>query len=156
MIGRLSLGLIKLDMANTIQFLKAWIVASLVAFVLAAVMHTQMVLIGLVNIDININVSDWLLTTFQDIWGLLPTYAPVIGLALFIAMIVVVIFAKFIAAPALLSFIGGGMAIFTVLVTMQPIMHITLIAGAREPVGFALQCLSGAVGGLVFAKLYYR
>ncbi|WP_265618180.1 hypothetical protein [Alteromonas aquimaris] len=143
-------------MANSIQFLKAWLIGSTVAFVLASIMHTQMVLIGLLDIDVKISVANWLSTSFQDIWGLLPTYAPVIAFALFIAMLVVVLFAKFIIAPKLLAFIGGATAVLTVLITMQPILDVTLIAGAREPLGFALQCLSGAIGGLTFAKLFYK
>ncbi len=146
----------KLDMTYCIQFVKAWIIASLTAFVLASILHTQMVLLGLINIDITIGVSAWLRTTFEDIWGLFPTYAPVIALALFLAMLVVVFFTKFIATPKVLGFIGGAAAMLTVLLTMQPIMDITLIAGAREPLGFALQCLSGAIGGWVFAKIFYR
>ncbi len=146
----------KLDMTYCIQFFKAWIIASLIAFTLASVLHTQMVLLGLVNIDITIGVSAWLSTTFQDIWGLFPTYAPVIALALFLAMLVVVFFTKLIPIPKLLGFIGGATAMLTVLISMQPIMDITLIAGAREPLGFALQCLAGAIGGWVFAKIFYR
>ncbi|NMH60414.1 hypothetical protein [Alteromonas ponticola] len=155
MIKPLSLGLINLDMAKSLLFFKAWFIASIIAFVLASLMHTQIVLIGLVNIEVNIGVGSWVSTSIQDIWGLLPTYAPVIALALLIAMLVVVVFVRFITLPRLLAFIGGATAMLTVLLSMQPIMHVTLIAGAREPIGVALQCLSGAIGGLVFAKIYY-
>jgi hypothetical protein len=37
---------------------------------------------------------------------------------------------------------------------MQPILNVTIIAGAREPLGFAKQCIAGLFGGWAF--MYQR
>jgi hypothetical protein len=85
------------------------------------------------------------------------------------------IYALFVAAALLLGFlltgflwprarlsrplsyaVGGAAAMAAMLLIMSAVLGITMVAGARTPLGFAAQCAAGALGGLVFAALTRR
>jgi hypothetical protein len=52
--------------------------------------------------------------------------------------------------------LAGFVAIFVMLLAMQPVLGITLIAGARSTLGIVSQCLAGLIGGWLFMKLRER
>ena len=54
-------------------------------------------------------------------------------------------------SPTLVFSLAGAFAIAVMLMAMHPLLHVTLIAGARSPMGFTCQCLAGAIGGYVFS-----
>lgn len=141
---------------HSFEFIKAYAGAWVLTYLLACTFHTQRVLYGLNEVGVSIAFADRLSTTLFDYWGLLPVYGPAIALALLIAMLVVQLLSHFIGARVILGLIGGATAMAVMLISMQPIMGVTLIAGARETIGVALQCLAGASGGLLFAWLYER
>lgn len=133
-----------------LAFLGAW----LCTYVLACVFHTQRVLHELTEIEIAISVSDRIATTLQDIWGLLPAYGSAIALGLFISLIFTTILARRFSHIILLAGLAGGATMLLILLAMQPIMEVTLIAGAREPVGVVMQVGAGIIGGIVFGWVY--
>lgn len=94
--------------------------------------------------------------TLFDLSGLFPTYGLGVLLALFLALGCCYWLFRPWRVPVVLYAIAGAMGIATLLLAMYPVMHITLLAGARGPIGFALQCLSGALGGVVFALVIKR
>ena len=136
-----------------LPFLSAW----LVAFLLASVFHSCFVLYGLIVIDIDINTASAFSMIFQDITGLLPTYGVIIAAALLIAFT----FARFVflkqstttSLSILVFALSGATAFMVMLAAMQPILDVTLIAGARTTMGIFAQCASGFVGGALFGKL---
>ncbi|BFT29204.1 hypothetical protein D210916BOD24_03800 [Alteromonas sp. D210916BOD_24] len=142
-----------------LRFLPAWAVG----FVLASLAHSHSVLWGLNDLGITITFGDWLFMIIQDAKGLLPTYGSVIAMALGLSFALVHLFFYIqqkhgITAikrriSGLLFPLAGGLAFFVMLMAMQPILDVTLIAGARTTTGFITQCLSGAVAGWVYAKL---
>lgn len=141
---------------HALGFIKAYLGAWVLTYLLACTFHTQRVLYALSEVGVSIPFAERLSTTLFDYWGLLPVYGPAIALALLIAMLVVQLLSRFIGGRTVLGLIGGATAMAVMLVSMQPIMGVTLIAGARETTGVALQCLAGASGGLLFAWLYRR
>ncbi|WP_232367602.1 hypothetical protein [Alteromonas pelagimontana] len=141
-------------MRKILPFLKALVVGWLVTYFFASVFHTQSVLSGLVAIGVEIPLADRLATTAYDIWGLLPTYGSAILGAIFISMLIAVILNLWLKAPIALGAVAGATALLVTLLAMQPIMHVTLIAGARGPIGIALQCIAGAIGGAAFMWRY--
>ena len=134
------------------SFLASW----LLTFTLASLFHSQYVVNQLVNVDVEIALSDRISLTLADWLGLLPTYGAIIAIALAIAFTVAQWFAK--KHPNLRSplFIVAGLTAFSVvLIAIESIMNIHIIAGARGW-GFYTQLLAGAVGGYVFSVITQR
>jgi hypothetical protein len=128
--------------------------ATIFAFVLASLFHSQFVMSELTSVGVNISFNDRLSMSLDDLIGLYPSYAIVIAISLLIAFSVVTLLLKFTKLPSsVMYFVGGGLGITTALLAMHPILDITLIAGARSTFGFVCQALAGALGGWVFSHL---
>ena len=135
---------------KAIVFLK-FIVAVIISFILASIAHSQFVLAGLTGIGVEIATSDRISMTLDDIKGLALGYGSVILIALGTGFLIINAISKWVfTLPKLRYPLSGFLAIAGALLAMQPILNVTLIAGAREPLGFFLQCVAGLVGGLVF------
>ncbi len=136
------------------RFVVALIPTWAVTYVLACVFHSQRVIHALTEVDVKVGLSERLSMSAYDVWGLLPAYGSAIALAITLSMAVVALLRRWINPSsypgALLAAIGGAMAMLVMLLSMQPIMGVTLIAGARETTGVILQCIAGAIGGVVF------
>lgn len=140
-----------------------FIVSSFIAALAAILMHTQMVLADLNAIDISIPIADRFYMMGQDILGLLPKYGIVVLLGLAIAFVIAKLIVVMLnkkspqtKARRYLYPLAGGVAILAILLLMQPILNITLLAGARSLTGMALQILAGVLGGVIFAYLGLR
>ncbi|MDP2633639.1 MAG: hypothetical protein ACPG5Z_12060 [Pseudoalteromonas sp.] len=134
------------------SFLASW----LLTFTLASLFHSQYVVNQLVNVDVEIALSDRVSLTLSDWLGLLPTYGAIIAIALAIAFTVAQWLAKKHTNLRFPLFIVAGIVAFaTVLIVIESIMNIHIIAGARGW-GFYTQLLAGAVGGSVFSVLTQR
>ncbi|GGW80685.1 hypothetical protein [Alteromonas halophila] len=145
-------------MTSTFAFFKRFIPCWVVTYCLASILHTQMVLTGLVQVDVAIPVADWVSMTAYDLWGLLPAYGSATLGAMLIAMLIVswLVQHQSRMLTLVLCMCAGALAMLVMLLAMQPIMQVTLIAGARSSVGMALQCLAGLLGGLVYAMLWHH
>ena len=141
-------------MKSTLNWITAWIAASIGTFVLASIAHSQFVLIELIAIDIQVPLADWLRMTLDDLVGLSLTYGLVITLTMLLCFgILSLIHHKLKSLPVWFFVLGGGLAIAIMLLAMQPLLNVTLIAGARTSIGFLCQCIAGVLGGWVFARL---
>ena len=131
--------------------------ATVVAFVLASLLHSQFVMAELTSVGVDINFNDKLSMSFDDLVGLSPTYGVVIAISLLLAFsISTLLLKRLTVSPSILYFVRGGLGVTTALIAMHPILDITLIAGARSVFGFACQSLAGAIGGWVFSCLRAR
>ncbi|WP_299083982.1 hypothetical protein [uncultured Paraglaciecola sp.] len=131
-----------------------FLVAVIFAFVLASLFHSQFVMAELTQIGVEISLNDRLSMSLDDLLGLCPTYGVVIALSFCIAFIVANLIVKRVSlSPYILYALAGGTGVSIALLAMQPILDITLIAGARSTFGFACQSLAGAIGGGVFTYL---
>lgn len=142
------------------SFIKSFLPAWLVAFLLASSLHTFQVLDALYNLGVVITPSEWLSTAWKDAIGLLPTYGIIIAIALLLAFSVVTIIRKYamkqkVTKPRVIALtsIAGASSIAVALLAMQPILNVTLIAGARGFDGFLLQCFAGLIGGFIYGLL---
>ena len=138
------------------HFVPSWAVG----FLLASLFHSIFVLMGLVQIGVELKVSDWLSMIGQDTLGLLPTYGTIIAVALLLAFLVTHFIVSRIsthgakgATPFILFTIAGGLSFLLMLIAMQPILDITLIAGARSAMGLAAQCVAGICAGAMYSYL---
>lgn len=140
---------------TVLMFLRAYLPALLTTYLVASILHTQFVLLNLLQLNVDIGPRQWLSMTLEDIQGLLVLYGSAIGVTVFFAMIV----AKWLAtrrhySPTLRTFIyalAGATGMWVMLAAMQPILNVTLIAGARSTLGVIMQCVAGLLGGVVFA-----
>ncbi|MDO6565669.1 hypothetical protein Q4561_01230 [Alteromonas sp. 1_MG-2023] len=141
-------------------FIKSFLPAWLATFLVASGLHTFQVLKALSNLGVAILPSEWLSTALKDVVGLLPTYGIIIAVALLLAFGVVTIIRKYaikhdITKPRFITLtsVAGASSIAVALLAMQPILNVTLIAGARGYDGFLLQCFSGLFGGFIYGLL---
>ncbi|CAM3780799.1 hypothetical protein [Parendozoicomonas haliclonae] len=119
--------------------------------------HTLFVLHELAELGISITTSIRIQAILDDIAGLMPAYGAVIAIGLLIAFSVLKLISKKLAKQPDPSWmwwgLAGGFTLCSALLLMQPLLDITLIAGARSDFGFAMQCLSGVCGGIVYGIL---
>lgn len=130
------------------------LVASLIGFLFASMLHTQAVLAKLTDIDIIITLGDRLSTTWKDILGLAPTYGIIILIGLSIAFSVAGLINKKLNTTGMFLYpLAGGLAFLVILLAMQPILNVTLIAGARGTTGLLMQVVAGVIAGICFSSL---
>lgn len=134
-----------------------FLLAAIVSVVSACLLHTQMVLLELSKIDIQISMQKRLYMSAQDLLGLAPTYGVIICLGLILAFSIAFALRKYLFNESNRSYylyvVAGGAAMLTILLAMHPILELTLLAGARSSTGIILQILAGLMGGLCFANL---
>ncbi|MBN7818725.1 hypothetical protein [Bowmanella yangjiangensis] len=132
-----------------IRFLLAW----LGCFSLASLMHSQFVLAGLTGQGIQIALTDRLQMSLSDWWGLLPTYGLIIAIGLLLAFSIAGWLSRRFSINAVFLYpLAGFVTLLCIHLAMQPIMDITLIAGARGALGLLTQAATGLAGGWIFAK----
>ncbi len=142
------------------SFIKSFLPAWLATFLVASSLHTFQVLNALSSIGVEISSTEWLSAAWKDAVGLLPTYGIIIAVALLLAFWVVTIIRKYaikhdIKKPRFITLtsVAGASSIAVALLAMQPILNVTLIAGARGYDGFLLQCFAGLLGGFIYGLL---
>lgn len=131
-----------------VRLLLPFCVAVLCTFTLASLAHTQFVLFELGRLGVPIDFLTRLYASWQDWLGLLPLYGAVVVVALLVGFSLsrLIVRQQFYWRYPL----AGGLAMAFALLAMQPVLEITLIAGARSWAGFVCQCLAGIFGGWVF------
>lgn len=132
----------------------AFLIAVIVTFILASIFHSQFVIYELTAIGIEVPFTTRIRSTLSDLIGLAPGYGPIILIGMLIGFSIIGLSRKRLNWPAVIAYpIGGFVSIVAIHLLMYPIFYITLIAGARSNLGLAFQCLAGAIGGFMFARL---
>ena len=134
------------------RYIVAFIIAALVAFVAASLIHTQVILAGLSELGADVPLSLRMSTSLADLLGLAPAFGAVVAIALLLGLLIAGFARRFIPLPRLAAFaIAGAAAMAATLWLMHLSYAITPIASARTTGGLLLLCLAGALGGMVFA-----
>lgn len=135
-----------------IRRIAAFVVAALVAFVAASLIHTQIILAGLSDLGADIPLSLRISTSLADLLGLAPSFGVVVVIALLLGLLVAGLARRYVPLPRPLAFaIAGTGAMATALWLMHLGFDITPIASARTTGGLLMLCLAGALGGVAFA-----
>ncbi len=139
------------------RFLR-WVVCAVISaalgFFFASILHTQSVLAKLSEINVTIPIAERFSATWHDLLGMAPSYGLVILVALILAFSITdFINRKLKISSHILYPIAGGVGFLVMLLAMQPLLNVTLIAGARGAMGFSLQVFAGVVAGMCFASL---
>lgn len=136
----------------------AFLASLLATYFLSTLFFTERVIAQQSEFGIGYTRAQWLETfwlNFSGLWALGIIIAITLGLAFAIAWGL----KKFVRplAPLAYPIAGGtGMLAMIALVEAQLGGGAGIIGGARTPLGVALQCLAGVVGGSVFAVLRPR
>lgn len=134
-----------------------WLVATIITVIVASAVHSWTIQNGLIALGVDIPLGTRLRTAVTDFIGLAPALAVVLGIALAIGFLVAGVLQPRLKVPRLIAYpLAGAVAVAATLVIMVQQMDLTPIASAREPLGFALLCAAGAIGGLYFASARRR
>lgn len=140
-----------------LRLILAFLAAIVVSAALAAAASTQFVLAGLSSVGVEIGIGDRLSMTAHDIMGMGPTYLPIIAAGFLVAFGVAALVIRYLLPGW--SVLGYTLAGFTAMLAIILIMILAFglvpIAGARSMAGMFSQCLAGAVGGYLFARILY-
>jgi len=131
-----------------------FLIATIFAFLLASLFHSQFVMAELTSVGVNISFNDRLSMSLDDLIILYPTYGVVIAISLFLGFSASALLVNRIKIhSSILYFTASGVALGTALLTMHPILDITFIADAQSTLGFVSQCIAGAMGGWFYINL---
>ena len=140
---------------NVLKRIGSWLAAVIIAVILGVTLQTQNIIARLGNLGADIGLSERLSMTVYDIIHLGSLYGIFIAIALGVAFLAsgfLFRFTKF--GRSIIYPIAGGLAILVMLLLMKrAFFDVHIIAGARDSFGIALQILSGAIGGWIFAQL---
>lgn len=135
--------------------LQHFIVSVLVTILAACIFQTQMVLASLSDLDIDVMLSDRVYMTWQDLLGLLPSYGIIICIGLALGFGIAKLLRHYTSLQSFgLYALAGATVMAVILLAMQPVLGVTLLAGARSVMGILLQILAGLLGGICF--MYFR
>ena len=134
--------------------LLAFVSAVAATYVLAAIAMTQINLGYLVSLGRDISLGERLGAISHDLVGLLGMYLPIVAVTLVIAYLVVALIVSRAPQLRLIGYVVGGFAgMVGVHLLLQGVFGMAPVWAARDAFGIALQGLSGAVGGYLFARI---
>ena len=146
-----------LDQTSVHRFLNLLLhfcIAILATFVLASLAHSQFVLHELASLGVTIDVATRISSSLDDLSGLLPGYGGILAVGLLIGFSIMGLLRKYRPAVGYWVYpVGGLITVLVAHLAMHPIFNVTLIAGARTPLGLLCQALAGLIGGYVFMQL---
>ena len=122
--------------------------------VLGCLASTHFVLFGLTELGARISFADRLYAYGHDVAGMAPLFGSLVTVGFLIAFPVAALIVRFL--PRLRTWgyaAAGAAAILVILLSMEMTLAAMPVAGARTPLGLAVQGFAGAVGGLVFAQI---
>lgn len=128
-----------------------FLLASLVAYVLAATAATQSVLARLGEMGIVVTLGHRIAATGHDLVGMASSFLPLLIVAFLIAFLVTALICRWVSAwRTPLYVLAGAVAIIAVHAGLKIAFDITPVAAARTTGGLAIQALAGAAGGYVY------
>ena len=133
----------------------AYVLATLVTYLLAACFYTQQILSSQAQIGVVYTPDQTIGTYLDNIVGLAPAYGLILAIGLAIAFPIAALLKRILKPLARIAYpLAGAVAVYTAIYLIENVMATggaTAFYGARDAVGLALQCLAGCVGGIVFA-----
>ena len=129
----------------------AYLLAVIVTYLIAAPLVTQFNLAAIVGLGYEVPVLVRLVTTLQDLAGLIPLYAPVLSLALALAFVFTHYVLGRLINPTLMLFaLAGFVAVATAHLTMNAALGLVAVAPVRSYPGLLSQAIAGGLGGAAY------
>ena len=147
--------------ASTIHFLArrlgTWLLAVVVAYLLASLSATQSVIGSLAAMGIDVPLDDRLEMMLRDLLGMADMFLPMVAFALLMAFMTAALLCRWLARWRIpLYAVAGAVAVMTIHLVLHVAFGLTPIAIARTPGGMALQGVAGAIAGLCYVLLVRR
>ncbi len=131
----------------------AFLMAVVVAYIVAAVTYTQLNLSNLVDMGLAVPFGVRLSATLHDLVGMSVFYLPTMAIALLVGFGLAALALKWVPQLRTLGYMTGGFVSLLSLILVLGIPFDThLLAVTRTNTGLVIQCLAGALGGYVFAR----
>ena len=136
----------------------SFLLAGLVAYVIAVLFYTQINLSNLTDLGIDISFSDRLGAASHDLLSMTGMYLPIMLVALLVAFSLAAIVIRFLPNLRILGFVVAGTVgvLALVLFFFSSFLGTNPIAVTRSSLGLLSQCGAGGMGGLVYALVSQR
>jgi len=135
-----------------IRKLAAYLVAIIVAYLLASITATQSVIARLAEMGVDLNFADRLRMTLHDIAGMAGMFLPMIAAGFLAAFMLTALLCRWLGRrPIALYILAGAVALISIHLTLNLAFQITPVAIARTMGGLLIQGIAGAVGAYIYA-----
>ncbi len=132
----------------------AYVLAVLVAYLLAATAATQAVLAGLEGLGVTITLGERISTTGHDLLGMLPSYGLLIAIGFAIALPIAAAVSRFLPSWRAFGLVAAGaLAVGLIHIGLNSVFETHLVAATRTTVGMLVQVMAGGLGGYAFYRL---
>ncbi len=134
----------------------AFVAAVFVTYLVAVLLYTQLNLGNVVEMGLEVTAADRFAAALHDLGGMAGLYLPVISVALLIAFAVTHLVLRWVPQLRTLGYmLGGFVGIYVVDYLLVNVVGggIHPLAVTRTTVGLLSQCVAGAIGGYVFARM---
>lgn len=140
-----------------LRVLKAYVAAVFIAYLLASLAATQVVLWHVSAMGVGVSLADRLSASVHDLLGLASSYLVLIAVAFALAMPAAAALCRRLPRErALLYTLAGFTAIVALHMAIKAVLGVSGIAATRSLPGLLSQGAAGAVGGLCFHALTPR
>lgn len=137
-----------------VRAIKAFFPAVLVAYLLASIIFTQMILAIVQSFGLEVSLAQRLGATGHDILGMATSYLLLLLVAFLIALPVAAGLTRLLPSHrAALFTLAGFVAVVALHVILKAVLGLSGIAVTRTLAGLIGQGIAGAVGGYVYHRL---
>lgn len=134
--------------------LGVYLLAVIVAYLLASFFATQSVVSSLAGMGVEVGFSDRVSMTLKDFAGMASLFLPMVAFALLAAFLISAMLCRWWAPWRIpIYLLAGAAAVITIHLTLNLAFGITPIAVARSTGGLLLQGLAGAAGAYLYIRL---
>ena len=135
----------------------SFLLAGLVAYVVAVLFYTQINLSNLTDLGIDISFSDRFGAASHDLLSMTGMYFPIMLVALLVAFSLAAIVIRFLPNLRILGFVvAGTVGVLALVLFFSAFLGTNPIAVTRSLLGLLSQCGAGGMGGLVYALVSQR
>lgn len=135
-----------------IRQLAAYLLAVIVAYLLASITATQSVIARLAEMGVEVNFVDRLRMTLHDIAGMAGMFLPLIAAAFLVAFLLSALLCRWLGRRSIALYVlAGAVALIAIHLSLNLAFGITPVAIARTTGGLLIQGLAGAVGAYLYA-----
>ena len=134
-----------------------YLLAVVVAYLLATVAATQFVVASLRSMGIDVGLGNRMGMTVQDIAGMAPMFLPMVAFGMLCAFLTAALLCHWWSRWRMtLYLLAGAVALVTIHLTLNLAFGVTPVAVARTSGGMASQALAGAAGAFCYIRLHER
>jgi hypothetical protein len=131
--------------------LGVYLLAVIVAYLLASFIATQSVVANLAGMGVDVGFSDRVSMTLKDFAGMAGLFLPMVAFALLGAFLISAMLCRWWAPWRIPIYIAAGAAaLITIHLTLNLAFGVTPIAVGRTTTGLLLQGLAGAAGAYIY------